>query len=88
MKTVKLNTLTCTNTTTTREIFSFAERDILGVVRDQQTNRAFIIAPIDPDSEPHELTPDFIRKIARGRKQIRDGRSIKHDDLKRKLGLR
>jgi hypothetical protein len=41
----------------------------------------------DSDWYARERDPAFLNSIARAREQVRQGRTISHDDLKKELGL-
>ena len=72
-------------------------RDVIGkgVKRDVLVERnghaVALIVPFDDEGRywyGRERNPAFIKSIAKARKQIREGKSISHDELKAKLGVK
>jgi hypothetical protein len=72
-------------------------RDVIGkgVKRDvlvERNGRAIaLIVPFDDDDRywyARERDPAFVKSISKARKHIREGKSISHEELKVKLGLK
>jgi PHD/YefM family antitoxin component YafN of YafNO toxin-antitoxin module len=65
-----------------------AEHEEVVVMRDGHA--VALLMPFDDDDlewYARQRDPNFVASIAQARRQVREGRTIGHDDLKRELGL-
>ena len=83
MKIVELN-----EGATAAELLSQGADEEVLVVRDGHAV-ALVVPFDDEDAEWHarESEPAFVESIARARRQVADGKSVGHDELKSQLGL-
>ena len=83
-----MKTLNWTDPPSAENVLKQAQDENVLVVRDGQP--VAIVTPLsDDDAEwlKQEMDPAFIRSIAEGRKDYKEGRFITHEDLKKQLGI-
>jgi hypothetical protein len=83
-----MKTVTWTEHTAWEVTVREAEQEEVLVVRDGHA--VALMMPFDDDDlewYPRECAPEFRASIAEARRQVHEGRTIGHDDLKKELGL-
>ena len=83
-----MKTLNWTETTDSVEILKAAEHENVVLMRDGHA--VALVVPFDDDDlewYARDRDPDFVASIARAREQVQRGRTVSHDELKKKPGL-
>ena len=83
-----MKTVMWTENTPWEETVRQAEQEEVLVVRDGHA--VAMLVPFDDDDlewYAQERDPAFLASLAQARRQVQEGRTVGHDDLKRELGL-
>jgi hypothetical protein len=83
-----MKTVTWTDNTSWEEAIQEAEREEVLVMRGGHA--VALVVPFDDDDLQwygQERDPHFIASLAEARGQVREGRTVAHNDLRRELGL-
>jgi hypothetical protein len=84
-----MKTVTWTDSTAWEEAIREAEREEVVVMRGGHA--VALLIPFNDDDlvwYAKERDPQFIASLADARRQVRDGWTIRHDDLKSELGVK
>ena len=82
-----MKTIDWTGNTPWDEVLRQAEQEDVVVVRDGHA--VALVVPFDDDDlqwYARERDPAFLASLARARQQVREGKTVRHGDLKRELG--
>ena len=83
-----MKTVVCTENTVWEEAVRHLQDERLLLVRDGHAVALFI--PFDDDDlewYSRERDPAFVESLARARRQVEEGKTVSHLDLKRRLGI-
>ena len=83
-----MKTVTWTENTPWDEVLRTGEREEVVLVRDGHA--VALLIPFDDDDlqwYARERDPSFLASIAAARRQVEQGRTLRHGDLKRELGI-
>jgi hypothetical protein len=84
-----MKTVTWTDNTAWEEAIREAEDEEVLVMRGGHA--VALLIPFDDDDlqwYAQERDPEFVASLAEARRQVREGRTLAHDDLKSELGLK
>lgn len=83
-----MRTIDCTQNTPWEEMVRQAEHEEVLLVRDGHA--VALVVPFDDDDlewYSRERDPAFLDSLARARRQVQEGKTVGHRDLKRSLGI-